>query len=215
MTDLHDLLDQASGAESQPTPVADDLARARTALRRRRVGRTGVASVAAAAVIAGAFGVSSLAGTSAEPGGREIANGPSTSTAPANASDIKLVASELEAGPYIFGKVPEGWAVQGEDPVVIAPTDGSVSDEPYDFQGKLLISYELNPVGPGEKVTWGGTTYTVRGDSGYRSIVRPTSGDEPDGIVVVQYPDKEWTQELMLEFAAAVKVTDRATAGVG
>jgi hypothetical protein len=118
-------------------------------------------------------------------------------------------------GPYLFGKVPDGWEVQAEDPVVIAPTDGSASADQNDFRGKLVIMYELNPIGPGDTVTWGGRTFKMRGDSGYRSIVRRTGGDEPAGIVVVQYPEKQWTQELMLEFAAGVKVTDKATAGVG
>jgi len=36
----------------------------------------------------------------------------------------------------------------------------------------------------------------MRGDSGYRSIVRRTGGDEPAGIVVVQYPEKEWADRV-------------------
>jgi hypothetical protein len=214
MSDLHDLLRRASDAEAQPVSLADDLARAHSALRRRRTWRTGAASLAAVAVVAGSVGVSSLVGDTA-PDGPGIASPSSSGPSSVDASDIKLVASNLEVGPYLFGKVPDGWEVQAEDPVVIAPTDGSASADQNDFRGKLVIMYELNPIGPGDTVTWGGRTFKMRGDSGYRSIVRRTGGDEPAGIVVVQYPEKQWTQELMLEFAAGVKVTDKATAGVG
>ena len=214
MTDLHDLLRRASDVDAQPVPLTDDLARAHSALRRRRTWRNGAASLAVAAVVAGSVGVSSLVGGSG-PDGPGIAAPPSSSPSSVDASDIKLVASSLEVGPYLFGKIPSGWEVQAEDPVVIAPTDGSASADPNDFRGKLVIMYELNPIGPGDTVEWGDKTFKMRGDSGYRSIVRRTGGDEPAGIVVVQYPEKEWTQELMLEFAAGVKVTDKATAGVG
>jgi hypothetical protein len=214
MTDLHDLFRRASEADAQPIPVNDDLARARSALRRRRTWRTGAASLAAVAVVAGSVGVSNLVGGTA-PDGTGIASRPSSGPKSADPSDIRLVASDLEVGPYLLGKIPDGWAAQADDPVVIAPTDGSVSADPNDFRGKLVVMYERNPIGPGDTVTWDDKSFKMRGDSGYRSIVRRTGGDEPEGIVVVQYPEKEWTQELMLEFASAVKVTDKATAGVG
>jgi hypothetical protein len=214
MTDLHDLLRRASEVDAQPVPVTDDLARAHSALRRRRTWRAGAASLAVVAVVGAGVGLSSLV-DGAGPDGTRIAAQPSSGPASVDVRDIELVASDLEVGPYVLGKIPDGWEVQAEDPVVIAPTDGSVTPDPNDFRGKLVVLYELNPIGPGDTVIWGDKSFKMRGDSGYRAIVRRTGGDEPAGIVVVQYPEDAWTQDLMLEFAAAVKVTDKATAGVG
>lgn len=220
MTDLRDLLDRASADAGDPTPggthAAADLARGRTALRRRRTLRTGLVGLAAAAVVAAGVGGTALLGDAptSDPSVIGASTGP-TDGLESNTA-IRLVAAQLDAGPYTIGKVPDGWKVQGESPyaVTIAPTDGSVDTNPDSFVGKLVVLYDQNPIS-GTKIAFNGRVFHQRGDSGHTSISVETRDGEPEGVVTVQYPDDTWPRELMLEFADAVVVNDSAQPGVG
>lgn len=210
MTELRDLLDRASTAPADPVPVADDLARARTALRRRRTWRTRTATLGVAALAAAGLGTSALLdGPEREPDRQE-------STLPGTDGRIRLVAADTQAGPYVIGKIPEDWAVQGENPyrVTIAPTDGSVGDHPDDFVGKLVVLYDQNPIA-GEPVEHNGRTFHLLTDGDHTRILVETRAGEPEGVMTVQYPDDTWPLKTMLEFADAVVVTDAAKPGVG
>lgn len=216
MTDLRELLDRASGTAdttASSVPVTDDLARARTALRRSRVWRTGAAAFAVAAVVAG--GVTVAATTSSD-------NAPvaarDQSPNDAAGDGIRLLSANVTSGPYTLGKLPEGWEIQGESPrnVVIAPAGGGVSPDPNDFRGKLVVNFEQNPLPEdAREVEWNGRTFYFGGDSGYTMIHVVTRAGEQEGKVVVQYPSENWSEENMLEFADAVRVNESAEPGIG
>ena len=214
MTELTDLLDRATGAvdavDASPTSVADDLARGRAALHRRRRNRGRIAAGSLAALGILVVGINGTLGG-------ESAPGPADVRGQQPAGSIKLVSASLTAGPYTFGKLPEGWAVQGTTAyaVTIAPTDGSTNDERDSFIGKLVIMYDQNPLS-GETTTVDGREFFIRSDSGHTTIAVATRAGQPAGEVLVQFPDSAgWAQGTMIEFLDAVQVNDSAQAGKG
>ena len=130
---------------------------------------------------------------------------------------VRLVAGTLDADPYTFGLVPEGWSVQGQNPytVTIAPDDGSTSEHPDDFRGKLVIMFDQNPP-DGARVTRDGRHFWLRDGSDYVTVATLTRGDEPPGVVRVQYPvDAGWSESTMLAFLGSVRVGPGALPGQG
>jgi len=208
MTELTELLNRASELDGESTSFDDDLARGRAALRRRRArGAIRIGSVAAVGVIAaGIVGSSALE--------RERDNHSAT---PDQRNDgVQLVAADADAGPYTFGKLPEGWEVQGVLPsaVVIAPV-GFKDQSPYSFLGKLVIMYDQNPPS-GDVTSVNGRDFYSRGDSDHTTVQVATRPGEPEGIVSVQYPDSTgWDTETMIEFLDAVQVNESAEPGLG
>lgn len=209
--DLHRFLTLAAGpGESPASEPTGDLPRARQALRLRRRRRfrwavSGLSSVAVVAVlVAGALGDDAPAG----PGQRHSVTG----------DRVALVAGPLEVAPYVFDRVPEGWEVQGQSPsaLTIAPSDGSVSEEPNDFVGKLVVMFDRQGL-YGDPVEHDGRTFHVAaGGDGYTTVSVRTTAGEPAGVVRVQYPDDAgWEVAQMLDFLAGVTVTGQARPGVG
>lgn len=220
MTELTDLLRRASESDHTPTSVDGDLSRARAALRRRRARRSiRVGSIAAVAVIAaGIVGSNALQNDSNTPSvARDQGNqGNQGNEAIQGNPGVQLVAADADAGPYTFGKLPEGWEVQGVLPsgVTIAPV-GFKDQSPYSFLGKLVIMYDQNPPS-GDVTTVNGRDFFSRGDSGHTTVVVATRPDEPSGAVSVQYPDSTgWDTATMIEFLDAVQVNESAEPGVG
>lgn len=207
MNDLSTLLDRAAGelAADGTGEVAADLARGRRALSRTRRRRGAAAFSGLACVAVVGVGVSRFVDDAPAP------------PADRSGSDVQLLASELAAGPYTFATTPEGWAVQGVTPsaVTIAPVDGSVSDDPNVFEGKLVIMLDRNPPA-GEERTVDGRVFWVHASEGYGRVSTRTLGGEPAGVVQVQYPlDAGWSTDTMLEFLGSVQVGADARAGVG
>ncbi len=89
------------------------------------------------------------------------------------------MAADAEAGPYTFGKLPEGWEVQGVLPsaVVIAPV-GFEDQSPYSFLGKLVIMYDQNPTS-GDVTSVNGRDFYSRGDSDHTTVQVATRPGEP------------------------------------
>jgi hypothetical protein len=206
MTELNDLLDRASELDHPPTPVSDDLARARAALRHRRGRTIRIGSLAAVAVIA--VGV---VGSSAIERDRDAA------TVQERGPDgVQLVAADADAGPYTFGKLPEGWVVQGVTPaaVTIAPPDAEDQNS-NSFLGKLVIMYDEHPPS-GDVTSFNGRDFFTRGDTDHTTINVRTGAGQPPGTVYVQYPDSAgWDEATMIEFLDAVRVNESAEPGVG
>lgn len=219
MTD-HDLKQalHLAAMTSRPAPdPAADLARARaagTARSRRRV-RAGLSGLAAVTVLGvGTAAVLSGPGTTDQPSA-----GPSSIPKPSTKAPggVQLVAATFDATPYTFDLTPQGWSVQGQNEfgVTIAPDDGSTSDIPDDFTGKLVIMFDARPPG-GRAVDLDGRRFWITGDSGYTTISTRTLAGEPDGAVRIQYPDDAgWTEDTMLAFTASVHVGDGARHGQG
>lgn len=213
MTRLTDLLDLAAGPDDPgPAHATEDLRRGHRALR---AGRARLLSTAAAGVTVAGLAAYAVTSGPADPGQRRDER-PTASASSSPGQGIRLVSQPLEAGPYTFGSTPEGWHVQDVNPfgVVIVPETG-VSSDPDDFAGKLVVMFDRNPVS-GEQVTYQGRDFWVRGDAGYTTILTRTRGDEPPGVVSVQFPDDAgWTHDLMLEFLSTVHVNDTARPGLG
>jgi hypothetical protein len=217
MTD-HDLKHalHVAAATSRPAPdPADDLARARaasTARSRHRV-RAGLSGLAAVAVL----GIGTAAVLSGQDPSDEPSAGNSATPPQKTPGGVQLVAATFDATPYTFDLTPQGWSVQGQNAfgVTIAPDDGSTSDIPDDFVGKLVIMFDAKPPG-GRAVDVDGRRFWITGDSGYTTISTKTTTGEPAGAVRIQYPDDAgWDEDSMLAFAASVHVGDGARHGHG
>jgi hypothetical protein len=188
-------------ADVPPGDPADDLARARAALRLRRRRRFQLGLGGAVAVALLGVGTVTLLAPDAE---RQPAS-------------IHLIAKTLDADPYTFDLTPSGWSVESQSPtaVTIVPDDGSQDSGPYVFTGKLVILFDRNHVS-GIAVDHGGRTIWVGGDSGYTIMSTRTRGDEPRGVVRIQYPDDTgWSRAAMLDFLASVHVGPGARPGLG
>ena len=213
MTDLTDLLDRAADSDDNPVDVRADLVRARTAWQRRRRIRSLAAAGSLVAVGILAVGVA---------GSGVLDRAPQDNSAvvedPGSESDDSstLVAASLEAGPYTFGKVPEGWTVQGTSPsAVTIAQEGDDDEHPDSFVGKLVIMYDQNPLS-GEQSVVNGRTFFTRGDSGHTTIAVATEPGQPEGEVLVQFPDSAgWSHDTMIEFLDAVEVNASARPGLG
>lgn len=205
---LRELLELAVGDVPGTGDVRADLKRAQAArrarsLRRLRVGTAGLAIAAVAAV-----------GVTQAVTGAERSD---TSTAAEVATDVQLVSEQFDATPYTFDLTPAGWHVQSQNSfrVTIAPDDGSTTEEPDDFRGKLVILFDENPPS-GKRLVEQGREFWIGGDSGYVTIAVRTRGDEPGGMVRVQYPaDSGWTLSTMLRFLGTVHVGEGAQPGLG
>ncbi len=130
---------------------------------------------------------------------------------------MQLVAATFDADPYTFDLTPAGWHVQSQNAfaVTIAPDDGSTSDSPDVFIGKLVILFDQNPLS-GTSVDVDGRRFWLHSDSDYTTISTATRPDEPPGAVRIQYPDDAgWTRESMLAFLGSVHVGPGALPGLG
>lgn len=212
MPHVHDLkhaLATVVDHESSTADPAADLARARAAAgaRFRRRFRLGLSGLAAAAVL----GVASVTVLDGPP-----PSDPGTSTE-ADTAGVRLVAERFDATPYTFDLTPDGWSVQGQRPqsVTIAPDDGSTSDHPDDFRGKLVIMFDSNAP-DGRQVELDGRQFWVRDSSDYTTVATRTVEGEPGGVVRIQYPaDTGWDIDAMLEFLGSVHVGPMAQHGFG
>lgn len=203
--DLKRALRTVADAERPGVDPADDLARAHTASRARtrrrfRLGLTGATTAVVLAIGA------SLA----------VDRSPSGTQTP-TATGVELVAEPFEAAPYTFDLTPTGWSVQAQRPsaVTIVPDDGSTSSNPDDFRGKLVILFDANPPG-GRQLEHDGRRFWVAGDSSYTTLATRSRGDEPRGVVRIQYPDGAgWDRDSMVAFLASVHVGPGARHGHG
>ncbi|NEE04751.1 hypothetical protein [Phytoactinopolyspora halotolerans] len=205
LPDLKHALDVAAGDEPRPSDPSADLDRAQAAVRARsrRRFRLGVSTLATAALVGAASVV--------------VLDGSPTSPPSAAAAEVQLVDQQFDAEPYTFDLTPEGWSVQAQMPsaVTIAPDDGSTSDEPHDFQGKLVILFDSNPL-TGREVEHDGRRFWVTENPGHTIISTRTVDGEPTGVVRIQYPhDAGWEESSMIEFLASVHVGPGAQHGLG
>lgn len=198
-------LERSLPATSPTSDPVEDLVRARSARQARARRRFSVGLGALVLVVVAGVGV---AGVLDRPG----------PTAPAaHSGHIQLVATTLHAAPYSFDLAPKGWSVQGESPyaVTIAPDDGSTSTNPDVFVGKLVITFDRNAPA-GHYLRGDVRRVWVHVDSGYTTASMRTTGDEPRGVVHIQYPDDTgWQLVTMVRFLESVHVGPGARPGLG
>jgi hypothetical protein len=202
VTDLKRLLEPAAETTRAPVDPIADLVRAQRTAKGRTLRRVRLAAVTAAVVVVSTVGLN------------RSAHDPTT---PEVASKVELVAATFDADPYTFDLTPTGWHVQSQNAfaVTIAPDDGSTSDSPDVFVGKLVILFDQNPLS-GATVDVDGRRYWLHSDSDYTTISTATRPDEPPGAVRIQYPDDAgWTRDSMLAFLGSVHVGPGALPGLG
>jgi hypothetical protein len=211
--DLRTTLDRAAGdgrPDGRPVDPAPDLRRARAALVRRSRRRQ-AAGLGALALV----GVAAVGVVLDRPGTQQLPSD-TLASSPVDAQ-VALVAATLEAEPYAFDLTPQGWSVGGRTPtaVTIVPDDGSTSDDPDDFRGKLVVMLDANPL-EGREVEHDGRTFWITSGDGYTTMATPTRPGEQAGVVRIQFPDDAgWDEETMLAFLGSVRVGATAAPGVG
>ncbi|WP_019143576.1 hypothetical protein [Aeromicrobium massiliense] len=213
MLDLRTTLDHAAGdgrPDGRPVDPAPDLRRARTALLRRSRRRQ-----AAGLGVLALVGVAAVGVALDRPATQRLPSD-TVASSPVDAQ-VALVAATLDAEPYSFGLTPRGWTVGGRTPtaVTIVPEDGTTSDDPDDFRGKLVVMLDANPL-EGREVERDGRTFRVVESDGYTTMATPTLPGEREGVVRIQFPDDAgWDEDAMLAFLGSVHVGDGAEPGVG
>ncbi|WP_436521815.1 hypothetical protein [Actinoplanes sp. HUAS TT8] len=236
MTDLRNHLADLAGSPGEPTTVqADaDLARGRTALRRRRLlqGATGSAFAIAAVAVAFAFTTASGPSTGSAPvaGGTTPAATPTTAT---KTTSFQLVAyTGAQPAGFSIDRVPSGWEVQGitESALTLAPIGakprnsaeplGNVADtDPSSFVGKVVVMLQSvdeqgTPAGQAVKVGGQKATLVKKEDAtDGRTLYWP----QKNGInVQIQVWDGiGWTADDITAFAAGIHVNPNAKQGRG
>jgi hypothetical protein len=128
---------------------------------------------------------------------------------------VPLVAFNGDQLPgFTVSEIPQGWhlSTSVSTALCITPDDGSVNDDPYDFEGKLCVlpqSVDELGLGPGDPVT-------VNGEPGHVDAVDGPVGSlqlryiTTDGHTVdVQSPTAlNWTDAQIVAFAQGVQVTE-------
>jgi hypothetical protein len=216
---VKDMLELALEEEAEHVvDPAEDVARGRSLLRRRRL--IGAGGVAAAAAI-GALLVPVILGSGGAPS--VVAVRPSqpavsmTPVAPGHHS-IRLVAFTGDQVPgYQVAEVPAGWVIQGGTPfaLVIGPK-GDPDTNVDSFTGKLVVMLQSRDASPPTS----GQSDPVNGHPGFLDVQGDTqilTFQRADSRwVVIQAPTKlGWDAAQLAQFASGVKVLGNAQPGRG
>lgn len=172
MTDLRDLLDRAAGTPT-PVPAADDLARARIALRRRQRTRVGAGCLVTVLALSLGVGAAQLGGQPDDTAGVPTLGEPDAAPQP---DALGLVPADIVWGDVTVTKVPAGWEEQqrSDTRLVIAPGDGSVTEDPADLTGKYVLDLGAPPTVGSTEGTWafGVVLRASQDDSTARLLIR-------------------------------------------
>jgi hypothetical protein len=219
MNDLIDRLARLDGPAPSPSEsvVAGDLARAHTALGRRRRTRAAVAGAGLTLGVGATLGVVTVVGNNGSDAPPTSA--PTTSdTGRDQRGTLALVAYE---GPqpegFELAKVPEGYVVQGSDPFVLTLAKPGDDTHPLNFENKVVIMLESQSVeqelGEGRDVTVDGEPGVLQGEPGETRTLRYFQGEH---LVLVQvWENIDLTDDQVVELAEATTVTSDVEAGVG
>ena len=229
MTEIKDLLELAlkdvpvGGRHAGP---AEDLARGRRLLRRRRQRMAGLAGVTAA-VLCGILVPLSLNG-SAPAAGHPVAaassspvSSPSKAVStPADAAQaIKLVAWVGTQPPgYKVDWMPKGWVVQGSDPYALVMASPATKDkDPTVFIGKLVVMLQSADASAppanwaDQPVNGRPGKFDVQGDT--QILIFKAAGGQ---WVDIQAPvSLGWDRAELAKFGGGVTVLGAAQAGRG
>ena len=221
MMDLRDEMNRLAGPAHAPTPaeIDADLARGRSALRRRRSvqAMTGSAFAVAALVVAVAVATSG--------GG----TGVTSPERPVITAQLVAYTGEQPKG-FTIDKVPAGWFIQADDEgaLVLAPetaknpgpdVNPSTSPEfdPRSFVGKIAIMLQSKDqdAPEGEEVKAGDKdAVLVPSPDGQGFTLWIAQPDAPS-VLIQFWEDFGLSQEQVLELGAGVHVHEGAVQGVG
>jgi hypothetical protein len=209
MNTIDSLLKSAAPAAVDPEPgvVEADLARGRAArvvARRRRIYRRASGGLAALALAGAAVAITVTTS----------ATGPPTGLAQPSAR-VQLVDFTGDQLPgFTVSQVPQGWQLSTSvsTALCITPADGSVNDDPYDFEGKLCVmpqSVDELGLGPGDPVTVNGQPGRVDSADGPAGSLQLRYITTDGHTVDVQSPTAlHWTDAQIVAFAQGVQVTE-------
>jgi len=233
MSDLRTMMFQAAGPMPATTDVQivdQDLARARRALRHRRVGRIGASSGLVAVAAVGAFAIAVpglLPGSASTPSGTAAGT---SSSARAGSSGTTVGGTALvsytgkQPTGYTLDKVPAGWEINRSDAGALLLAPVGFAEEPVDgmvsFQGKIAVMQEGEasfPSGiPMDKVQVAGRPGVIahmKGGGDTRTLfVKQRSGDY---LAIQVWSGLGWSNDRIVEFAAGVHITKSATVSQG
>jgi hypothetical protein len=216
---MNDLIDRLARLDSASTPsegdVAGDLARAHTALGRRRRTRAAIAGTGLTLGMGAVLGVAVVAG--GDDAAPDRSADPSIAAPESVAPDVALVAYQgAQPEGFLLGKVPEGYEVQGSDAFVLTLALPGDDSHYLSFQGKVVVMLESQsaPQRLGD-----GTEVDVNGQPG----VIEDSGDarglryfQDDHLVLIQaWKGIGLTDDQLVELAESITVTGDVEAGVG
>ena len=234
MTDMKDLFELALSdipRTGAPVGSAEDLARGRRLLRRRRQRLAGLAGVTAA-VLCGILVPLSLNGSApaashpVAAASSPVSSHPKATAAPTHATTsqtqahaIKLVAWKGTQPPgYEVAWMPKGWVVQGSTPfaLTIAPP-GDKDKSPDSFLGKLVVMLQSRDA-TAPPANWANQPvngregkFDVQGDTQILTF-KNASGQ----WVVIQAPvSLGWDSAELAKFAGGVQVLAAAQQGRG
>ena len=205
-------LDGGTAAEHVVDP-AEDVARGRSLLRRRRlIGSGGVVAAAAVGAIVSAIlgsggGVPSVAGS--HPSHAAV----STTPVPNGHGSIALVAFTGDQIPgYQVAEVPEGWVIQGGTPfALVIGAKGDPDTNVSSFTGKLVVMLQSRDASPPTS----GQSDPVNGHPGFLDVQGDTQiltfRRADSRWVVIQAPTSlGWDAAQLAQFASGVQVLGNA-----
>jgi hypothetical protein len=215
MNTVKDMLELALDEElaaKQVVDPAEDLARGRSLLRRRRlIGAGGLAAAAAVGVM-----VSAILGSGGVPSvAVSHPSHPAVSTPPVAQGhrSIALVAFTGDQIPgYQVAEVPEGWVIQGGTPfALVIGAKGDPDTNVDSFTGKLIVMLQSRDASPPTS----GQSDPVNGHPGLLDVQGDTqilTFQRADGRwVVIQAPTKlGWDAAQLAQFASGVQVLGNA-----
>ena len=219
MNDLTDRLARLDGASASPTEgeISGDLARAHTALGRRRRTRAAFAGAGLTLGVGAALGVVVAVSAGDDPA-PSLAGPVSPAPGRDQGTTIDLVAyTGAQPEGFELAKVPEGYVLQGSDSFVLTLATPGDDTHPLNFEGKVVIMLEsqdaAQQLGEGQDVTVNGEPGVLKGGPGETRILRYFQGEH---LVMVQvWETIDLTDEQIVELAEGVTVTDDVEAGVG
>jgi hypothetical protein len=200
-------------AAKQVVDPAEDVARGRSLLRRRRlIGAGGVAAAAAVgAMVPAILGSGGAVPTVTGP----QPSHPAVSTTPVSKGhrSIALVAFTGDQIPgYQVAEVPEGWVIQGGTPfALVIGAKGDPDTNVDSFTGKLVVMLQSRDASPPTS----GQSDPVNGHPGFLDVQGDThilTFQRADGRwVVIQAPTKlGWDAAQLAQFASGVQVLGNA-----
>jgi hypothetical protein len=234
MSDLRTMMFQAAGPLPAATEVriADqDLARARQALRKRRVGRIGASSGLVAVAAVGAFVIavpSLLPGSASSPSGTAAGT---TAAGTTGSSGTRVGGTALvsytgkQPTGYTLDKIPAGWEINSNNTgaLLLAPegfTEEKLPTGMVSLQGKIAVRQEgaagFPPGVPMDKVQVGkrpGVIAHMKGGGDTRTLfVKQPSGNY---LAIQVWSGLGWSNDRIVEFATGVHITKDAQVSQG
>ncbi|RHW28271.1 hypothetical protein D0Z08_04640 [Nocardioides immobilis] len=216
MNDLIDRLARLDGTASTPSEsvVSGDLARAHSALGRRRRTRAAMAGTGLTLGLGAALGVVTVIDNDADP--RPATTPSDSGRQEAGSLDLVDYTGKQPEG-FELAKVPAGYVLQGSDAYVLTLAASGDDTHPLDFENKVVIMLEsqdaAQELGAGQDVTINGEPGVLETNGEGTRILRWFQGEH---LVMVQvWEGIDLADDQVVELAEGITVSGDVEAGVG